>query len=86
MDIFVNGKRAGSIDQRMRITIPAKAEFSVPIEVNLAMKEFGFLDTLLGFIGGKKFDVHYKGSIRVTYHGVPIRVPIDYKDEVRVRF
>lgn len=86
MDIFVNGKRAGSIDQRMRITIPAKAEFSVPIEVNLAIKEFGFLDTLLGFIGGKKFDVHYKGSIRVTYHGVPIRVPIDYKDEVRVRF
>lgn len=86
MDIYVNGKKAGSIDQKMHITIPAKAEFSVPIEVKLAMKEFGFLDTLLGFIGGKKFDVHYKGSIRVSYHGLPLRVPIDYKDEVRVKF
>lgn len=86
LDIYVNGKKAGSIDQKMHITIPAKDEFSVPIEVKLASKEFGFLDTLLGFIGGKKFDVHYKGSIRVSYHGLPIRVPIDYKDEVRVRF
>lgn len=86
IDIFVNGKKAGSIDQKMKIDIPAKKEFTVPLEVKLATKEFGFLDTLLGFIGGKKFDVHYKGSIRVSYHGLPLKVPVDYKDEVRVKF
>src|SRR6187399_299526 len=79
LDIYVNGKKAGNIDQKFNITIPGKDEFSVPLEVKLATKEFGFLDTLLGVFGGKKFDVRYVGSIRVSYHGLPVRVPIDYK-------
>ncbi|HEY3402114.1 MAG TPA: hypothetical protein VGK59_01940 [Ohtaekwangia sp.] len=86
MEIFVNEKKAGTVDQKLNITIPGNDEFSVPLEVKLATKEFGFLDTLLGVFGGKKFDVHYVGSIRVSYHGLPVRVPVDYKDQVRVKF
>ena len=86
VDIFVNGKKAGEVDQKMKIDIPGRDEFTVPLEVKLAAKEFGFLDTLLGFIGGKKFNVHYKGFIKVSYHGLPLKVPVDYKDEVRVKF
>jgi len=43
------------------------------------------LDTLLGMLGGKKLNVHYKGALKLNYHGMPIRVPVDYKDEVRIR-
>jgi LEA14-like dessication related protein len=86
MDIFVDGKKAGTIDQKMKIDIPGKKEFTVPLEVKLVTKEFGFLNTLLSVIGGKKFDVNYKGTIRVSYHGLPLRVPLDYKDEVMLSF
>jgi LEA14-like dessication related protein len=86
VDIFINGKKAGEIDQDLKTLIPAKSNFTVPIEVKLALKEFGVLDTIFSMLGGKKFEVHYQGSLRLTYHGVPIRVPVDYKDEIRLKF
>lgn len=86
VEIFVNGRRAATVDQSLRTAIPANGEFTVPLEVKLALKEMGFMDTLFGMIGGKKLDVHYKGFLRLSYRGLPIRVPVDYKDEVRIRF
>jgi LEA14-like dessication related protein len=86
VDIFVDGKKAASVNQQLKTIIPANGEFSVPIVVNLAIKELGIMDTLLGVIGGKKFEVRYEGSLKLSYHGVPINVPVNYKDEVRIRF
>ena len=86
VDIYINGKKAGEIDQELKTLIPAKSNFTVPIEVKLALKEFGVLDTIFSMLGGKKFEVHYQGSLQLTYHGVPIRVPVDYKDEIRLKF
>lgn len=86
VDIFVNGKKSATINQRLKTVIPAKNEFVVPLEVKLSMKELGFMDTLLGVIGGKKFEVRYEGVLKLTYRGIPISVPVNYKDEIRVRF
>jgi len=86
VDIYVNGKKSASVDQDLKTVIPANAEFTVPLEVKLAIKELGVFDTLLGVFGGKKFDVRYEGFLKLTYHGIPIKVPVDYKDEVRIRF
>ena len=83
---FVNGKKAASVDQSLKTSIPAQAEFTVPLEVKLAIKELGVMDTIFGMIGGKTFKVHYKGSLKLSYRGVPISVPVDYEDEVRLRF
>lgn len=85
VEIFVNGKKAAKVDQDFNTVIPANSEFTVPLHVNLAIKELGFMDTVMGMIGGKKFEVHYLGSLKLSYKGVPIRVPVDYKDNVRVR-
>jgi LEA14-like dessication related protein len=86
IDIYVNGKKTGSVDQSLRTKIPSRAEFTVPLEVKLAMKELGFFNTVLGMLGGKKYEVRYEGFLRLSYHGVPIKVPVDYKDEVRISF
>jgi LEA14-like dessication related protein len=86
IEIFVNGKKAASVDQSLKTSIPAAAEFTVPLEVKLAMKEFGVMDTIFGMIGGKTFNIHYKGSLKLSYRGVPINVPVDYKDDVKLRF
>jgi len=86
IDIIINGKKTGEIDQDLKTVIPARSEFTVPLEVKLAMKEVGFLDTIFSMLGGKKFAVQYKGVLKLSYHGVPIRVPVDYNDEIRVKF
>ena len=84
--IYVNGKRAAHVDQKLKTVIPAKGEFKVPLEVKLNIKELGFMDTLLGVLGGKKFEVRYEGKLKLTYRGFPFSVPVNYKDEVRVKF
>jgi LEA14-like dessication related protein len=84
VDIFVDDKKVGSVDQELTIKIPARGEFIVPLQVDLAMKELGFMDTLFGVLGGKKFNVRYEGFLKLTYHGFPIKVPVNYKDEIRV--
>jgi LEA14-like dessication related protein len=86
VEIFVNGKKAATVHQRLKTTIPSNAEFKVPLEVNLALKELGFMDTLLGVLGGKRFEIRYEGSLKLSYKGVPFTVPVKYTDEVRVRF
>lgn len=86
VEIFVNGKKAATVDQDMKTSIPAESEFTVPLEVKLAIKELGLMDTLFGMIGGKKFKIHYKGSLKLSYRGLPINVPVDYEDEVRFSF
>jgi LEA14-like dessication related protein len=86
IEIFVNGKKAGTVKKDYKIAIPAKGEFSVPLEVKLNIKEFGVLNTLLGMIGGKKLDIHYKGKLKLSYHGIPFKVPVDYKSDIRLSF
>lgn len=86
VEIFVDGKKAAFVNQKLKTHIPANGEFIVPIEVKLNIKELGFMDTLLGVLGGKKFEVRYEGSLKLSYRGFPINVPVHYKDEVRVKF
>jgi hypothetical protein len=86
IDIFVNGKKAASVNQELKTIIPSNDEFSVPLEVKLSIKELGFMDTLLGMIGGKTFEVRYEGTLKLTYHGFPVNVPVKYKDDIKVRF
>lgn len=85
IDIFINGKKSANVDQDLKTLIPAQGEFTVPLEVTLNMKELGLLDTIFGMIGGKTFDVHYKGFLKINYKGVPVRIPVDYKDDVKIR-
>ena len=85
IDVYIDGKKSGTVDQEPKLIIPAAAEFKVPLEVKLNMKELGLLDAIFGIIGGKKMKVRYKGSISVTYKGLPIRIPVDYESEVRLK-
>jgi len=86
VDVYVDGKKSAFVNQKLKTQIPANGEFIVPLEVKLNIKELGFMDTLLGVLGGKKFEVRYEGTLKLSYRGVPINVPVKYKDEVRVRF
>lgn len=85
VDVFVNGKKSAEVDQDLKTIIPAQGEFSIPLEVKLNLKEMGFLDTIFGMLGGKTFDIQYKGYLKLNYQGVPVRVPVDYKDKVKIR-
>lgn len=83
--IFVDGKQAGLVDQKMRMEIPAEGEFTVPIEVELILKELGLLDTISTILGGKKQTVRIQGKIRGSVHGMTLSVPVDYSEEIKLK-
>lgn len=86
VDVYVEGKKAATIDQRLKIKVPAKGEFSVPLEIKLNLKEQGLMNTVLSVLGAKKMKMHYKGYIVVGYHGLPVRVAVDHEESVRIKF
>lgn len=85
LTIFVDGKKAGQVDQKLSLIIPANAEFTIPVEVKLDLKELGLMSTLFSILGAKKMDVQYVGNIHLNYRGIPINVPVDYKSEIRIK-
>ncbi len=85
LDVFIDGKMSASVDQKLKSVIKSQAEFTLPLEVQLSMKEIGLVDALLGLFGGKKYLLNYKGHIKVTVNGFPLRIPVDYTKEVRLR-
>jgi LEA14-like dessication related protein len=86
VDVYINDKKTARIDQEPFLVIPSEAEFTIPLEVKLNMKEVGFMDTVFGMLGGKKMKVRYKGTISITYKGIPVRVPVDYESTINFRF
>jgi hypothetical protein len=85
MAVSVDGKKAAAVDQKPDLDIPATAEFSVPVEAHLSLKEIGLLDAVLSLFGGKKYNLLYQGYVRVRVHGVTVRVPINYQHEVQLK-
>lgn len=85
MDVFVDGKKAAHAEQKLNSLIRAESEFTVPVEVQLSLKEIGLVDTILGFFGGRKYQVRYAGFIRISVHGVTLKVPVDETEEFKLR-
>jgi LEA14-like dessication related protein len=85
IQIYVDNKAAALIDQKFKVVIGARSDFTVPIDASVSLKELGLLNTLLSVFGGKKLEVRYVGYMKMNYHGVSIKVPVDHKEELRIR-
>jgi LEA14-like dessication related protein len=85
VDVEMEGEKIGSINQTTKIRIPAVSDFKIPLDATVNLGNAGVLNNLMGMLGGKKMKVRYNGHIRVTMHGIPMRIPVDYEDEIRIR-
>ena len=85
IEVFVDGEKAAHADQKLNSVIPSHDEFTVPLKIRLTLKKIGLWDTVLNLLSGKKYQIHYKGYIRVRVHGIGVKVPVDYTDEIRLK-
>ena len=83
IEIFVDGKKAAQVDQQLSSLIKAKSDFTVPLEVQLNLKEVGLLDTILSFLGGKKHEIQFVGSLKMKVNGFPVKAPVNQKQEFK---
>jgi hypothetical protein len=85
VEVFVDEKKAAVADHELDIVVKGNSEFTVPLEVQLQLKDIGLMDTLRSLFGGKTYQLHYVGSLRVNINGFPFRVPIDHREEFKLK-
>lgn len=87
LDVFVDDKKVGKVEQTHEIQVPAAQDFMVPIEFSFATKDvFGkMLGGALSFLGNKKVKVHLKGKATVKVVGISIPVPVDHTEEMSLK-
>jgi hypothetical protein len=84
VEVFVDGTKSATVKHELDVTIAGKSDFSVPIVAELVLKQNSFLDTVVGLLGGKKYEVVFKGFIRIGVHGITIKVPVSQKQELKL--
>lgn len=85
VDVFVDGKKSAVVDQKLSALARGNSEFTVPVKVQLSLKEFGLVDALRSLFGGKKYEIHYKGYLKANVNGWPVKVPVDHKEDFKLR-
>ena len=85
IDVFLKDKRIGVINQALKTKIPGQSEFKVPVDATFDIGDIGLLNGIMSILGGKKMKVRYVGKIKLKIYGVPVAVPIDYQDEIKLR-
>jgi LEA14-like dessication related protein len=83
IDVMLDGKKAANVDQKLSALIKGNAEFTVPLEIHLNLKEIGLVDTILSLFGGKKYGIQYVGKIKASVRGLPLNIPVDFHDELK---
>jgi len=90
IEVIVNDVSAGKINQDLAIPVPAQAEFSIPLTVNVSPKDIyendrnGALSGIINAVLNKKVDVHYKGTVKMNIAGFPYTLKVEYEEEVRL--
>jgi LEA14-like dessication related protein len=86
VDVFVDEKKSARVDHELNIVARGNSEFTVPLTVQLEMKDIGLLDAIKSIFGGKTYQIRYLGDLKVNVNGIPFKVPIDHKEEFKLRF
>ena len=77
LDIYLNNNYAGHATQEYQITIPKLAEFNLPVQVDVDMKNI-FKNSFTGLLN-KQVMVKLTGTIKVGKANIFITFPVNYE-------
>lgn len=80
LDVFLNGKSLGNTHQRTQIHIPGKQEFTLPVSINLDMKNL--LGNAISSMMNEKVKLRTVGKVRVGKAGIYQWIPLDITNEM----
>lgn len=84
IDVLLEGKKVGHISQREKIRIPSKADFTVPLNVDLDLKQAGMINGIFGMLSGKKMQAEFKGYVRISKNAIVMKVPVQYSEKIKL--
>lgn len=83
LELFLNGRHAGNIQVPVRVSVPKRDTFFLPVAMEIDLKNV--LPNLFQLISSSKVDVKLTGKIKAGKYGVFINVPISYEGKQDIR-
>lgn len=84
MEVWVDGKKAGSVIQQYDIPVKKQSEFTVPVEVVVSMKDIGLMSSLSTLLRGDALPVMLKGRVQIQVHGFPVSIPVEHTEKIKI--
>ena len=83
LDVYVENKYVGKTILSERISIPAKDTFSIPVKIDVEMKNLVSNLIMVGL--NEDVELKLKGTARLKKAGIGITLPIDYSGRHKLR-
>jgi hypothetical protein len=80
MEIFLDGRMLGRVSQLLKLPIPGKQEFSLPMTIKLDMKNL--LNNALSGLLKQRLSLRSVGKVRVAKAGIHLWIPVDATAEI----
>jgi LEA14-like dessication related protein len=77
LDIYIDGNYLGHTSQEFQISIPKRAEFQIPLEVSVDMKNL--LSNGLSTLFNKEVTVKATGRVKVGKANIFMNMPVNYE-------
>jgi LEA14-like dessication related protein len=83
LDVYLNNRFAGHSLLDTMVHVPAKDTFSVPVSVQVDMKNV--FPNALAILMSDSIDVRVEGKMKVGKAGIYINVPVKYQEKHAIR-
>lgn len=83
IDVFLDGNKAAFVDQETKVIAKPKSDFTIPVVLQLT-EGLRIQDLLIDVLKGKKYQVRYVGHLKVNINGLPMKIPIDHSEELKL--
>ena len=83
LDVYLNNRFAGHSLLDTMVHVPAKDTFSVPVSVQVDMKNV--FPHALAILMSDSIDVRVEGKMKVGKAGIYINVPVKYQEKHAIR-
>jgi LEA14-like dessication related protein len=83
LEVYVENKYVGKTILSERISIPAKDTFSIPVKIDVEMKNLVSNLIMVGL--NEDVELKLKGTARLKKAGIGITLPIDYSGRHKLR-
>ena len=84
--VFYQDKEMAHVSEVSSVKVEAEQDFIIPLDVNLDLKKLqdNWLNNLVNILQDKSVELHFKGSIKVKFHGLGYNIPVDYREKIKL--
>jgi len=87
LDVWLDGKKVGKINQAEMVKIPANEDFSIPLQAELStnLLSNNWLGSIVSFLQDGKVPLNIKGDLTVKILEIPLTIPVDQTEEISLK-